>query len=562
MNDSMWAAGCADIPEGFTVPEPYYITPDGVWKRGEKGDTRITYAPLVPVATYTDPDGRELLALAWQHRGRWVIHHVARSAAKSVRKLVQLLGDLGFPVVDGDARAAERWLAAVEAENWRVLPNSPLARQLGWQPDGVFVASPDSGRMVSPDLEKLKPVIAAHHRRGTLADWQLIVKRLADYPIAALVLQTAFAAPLLSLLGVDSGMVELACRSTSGKTVAANCAFSVWGQPGKRSDAYITWSATRAAIEERLSAVRGLLVTIDEAELADPKTAHDLIYGIEQGRGKYRSGDWTSGLSWSAFVVSTGEGTLLDDTTTQGAPTRVVSVTAPPFGNTPRSGPDAEAVSMGVQEHYGHAGPAFVERLQRQLSERGWCEWLERRHTEYRQELSGGSSFSRRRAALLATIALAGELAYTWGVSPVPPLAPEEIMSMLTESAIHDDQAARALNVVRDYLAERPDSVWSPETASALTPPGGWVARHIEWDGKETVALTTKRLQEILAASGLQWSRVRQLWQPAGYLVRVSGGATSSGKARDPWTKPLRLAGPLARMYVISPDVWNDHGDE
>ncbi len=145
-----------NAPEQFRVCEPYELDRDGVFmvrtsEHGEViGRSRIATAPLIVMRVFTDPDGEQLVELAWRDGPQVVTRTVPRVVAKSGRMLVKALGNAGIPIVEADSRNIERYLAAIEADNRSVIPRELVARQLGWQPDGTFLAGPEGHRRDMP----------------------------------------------------------------------------------------------------------------------------------------------------------------------------------------------------------------------------------------------------------------------------------------------------------------------------------------------------------------------------------------------------------------------------
>ena len=163
------------LPDGYVIPEPYLVAADGIHlvRDDGAGYARVAWAWLFPVAVYVDPDGDHLVELAWRDGPRWVSRLIRRSVTKSGRKLVAEAGDAGLPVIEAEARQAERWLAAAEAANRQVMPRHPVARQLGWQADGkTFVTGHDAPWRVEPRYADQAAALAAHRPCGTLASWK------------------------------------------------------------------------------------------------------------------------------------------------------------------------------------------------------------------------------------------------------------------------------------------------------------------------------------------------------------------------------------------------------
>ena len=107
------------LPDGYVIPEPYIVASDGVHLMKDDGAkyARVAWSWLFPIRVYVDPDGDQLVELAWRDGPRWVTRLIRRSLTKSGRKLVTEVGDACLPVIDAEAKEAERWLAAAEAAN-------------------------------------------------------------------------------------------------------------------------------------------------------------------------------------------------------------------------------------------------------------------------------------------------------------------------------------------------------------------------------------------------------------------------------------------------------------
>mgnify|MGYP002621552924 CR=1 FL=1 len=559
-----WADDCADIPPGWTVPAGYEVSGDGVFLVREVRDglqrARVTYAPLLPVGAYIDPSGHQMVELVWRDHGRWVNRVVARNIAKSGRRLITALGDAGLPAVDADAKLLERWLAAAEAYNQRVIPRRSLYRWLGWQADGTFVTGPTGRHRVEPIYDEQAPAIAAHHPHGDLESWKQAIKLIEPYPVAQMALYAGLAAPLLSLLRLDSFTIDLSGRSTRGKTTAAKIGLSLWADPTEKGDGLFSWRATMLAIEKRLNVVRGLPVVIDETRVVKHNELVDqVLYQVPKNHGQARGAGWPSLLPWSTIVISTGEQSALSFTTHQGAAARVLALTRPPFGT---GGADnakaAIAVGRGIDENYGLAGPAFVERLQAALAERPACTTarpcppartcalcqLRDRHAALTKRFRGDTDMSGRRAPMVAALALAAQLGHEYGIVPFTPPEPAVWQELFAAADATDNRPDMALEVVREWVASHHDELWTP--ARTIQPTTGWIGRRLQLDGdKPTVALLPERLKAALARSGYTLDAVLPGWQELGYLHKGSG--------RTPYLHTRKLGETKVRMYIFTP---------
>ncbi|HEY9409931.1 MAG TPA: DUF927 domain-containing protein [Jiangellaceae bacterium] len=539
------------VPEGVRLPTGYKISHGGVWveKQITKDafiDVRVAWAPLVIRSVYVDPVGDQAVELAWVDRGHVVTRTVQRSVVRRGRILVATLGDAGLPVIEADAKLAERYLAAFESLNQGKIPRVHLARQLGWQKDGTFVTAQDTPHRVEVKFDEQKPALAAHAPAGTFAGWQAAVKLMEAYPAAQMPLYASLGAPLLELVGINSFTVDISGRSTRGKTTAAGAGMSAWADPSEKADGMYSWRTTMLAAEKRLNLVNGLPVVFDETKLVrDPEMVHALLYSIPKNHGQARGGGWPSGLPWRTIMVSTGEQSVLTFTTDQGAGARVLTVKEAPFGTDgPESATAAIDVRDGCAEHYGTAGPRFIEKLLEETAGDG-KKHIVARHKELTEAHRYDSDMSARRAPLVAVLALAAELGHEWGIVPFPPPEMPVWRRLFAVSDQTDNRGEMALDVVREYVAAHGAELWSPHTEEKA-PYSGWVGRDLQIGGIPTVALLPQRLREILQRANYDLEAVLPSWLEADVLIKNT-------KTRPTHLVPKKLDGRLARMLVFTP---------
>ncbi|MET7731610.1 DUF927 domain-containing protein [Streptomyces sp. NPDC005402] len=539
------------VPEGVRMPTGYKISYSGVWVEKQVAketfiDVRIAWAPLVIRSVYVDPIGDQAVELAWVDRGQVVTRTVQRSVVRRGRILVATLGDAGLPVIEADAKLAERYLAAFESWNQKLIPRVHLARQLGWQQDGTFVTSQDAPHRVEVKYDEQKPALAAHEPAGTFTGWQAAIKRMESYPAAQMALYACLAAPLLQILGVNSFAVDICGRSTRGKTTAAAGGMSAWADPSEKADGLYSWRTTMLAAEKRLNLVNGLPVVFDETKLVqNPEMVHGLLYAIPKNHGAARGGGWPSGLPWRTVVVSTGEQSVLTFTTDQGAGARVLSIKEAPFGTDgPESASAAIEVRDGTAENYGTAGPRYIEKLLDALAGDGKRK-LVARHKELTEAHRYDSDMSARRAPFVACLALAAELSHQWGIVPFSPPEMDVWRRLFAMADQTDNRGEMALDVVREYVASHGSELWSPHTEEKA-PFSGWIGRDLQIDGVPTVALLPQRLRDVLQRANYDLDAVLPSWLEAEALVK-------NEKSRPAYLIPKKLDGRLARMLVFAP---------
>lgn len=554
------------LPEGYVIPDSYLITPDGVHglRHDGSGFARVAWAWLFPVGIYVDPDGDQLVELVWRDGPRWVSRLVRRSLTKSGRKLIAETGDAGLPVIEAEARQAERWIAAAEAANPVAIARYPVARQLGWQADGkTFVSSQDSPWRIEPRYSDQSGALAAYRPHGFLAAWQETIREIEGHLVVRAGLYAGLAAPLLHPLGLDSFTVDFSGRSSRGKTITAAVALSCWADPSDRADGMLPWSTpSMIGIEKRLNLFSGLVAVIDETRLVkDPALVDEAIYQIPKNHGKPRGGGWPNMIPWRVIMISTGEQPATSFTTHQGASPRVVSISGAPFGTDgDASRTTAEAVKLGIEANYGTAGPAFVRRLQQRLAEDDGPAKMHARHGELTELLRGGSDMSGRRAPLLACLVLAAELAAEWGIVPFSAPEMSSWLSLLASDEQRDNRPEMALDVVREWIAANSDKLWggapkvTGEAGGDERPPAtGWIGREVP-DG---VALLPEKLREELRRRGYEFDAVLPGWLERGVLVEKPTQRPPYKVAVRIGTKPVKCV-VFRAEHLEDAKAWDD----
>ncbi len=153
---------------------------------------------------------------------------------------------------------------------------------------------------------------------GSLDGWRSEVdEKCAGNSRLVLAISTAFAGPLLEILGEEGGGVHFRGASRVGKTTALRVAASVWGGDGANGAAgYIRqWRATDNAMESLALAQSDTLLPLDELGQADARTVGETAYLLASGQGKARSdrgGGLRTPVRFRVLFLSTGELSLAD----------------------------------------------------------------------------------------------------------------------------------------------------------------------------------------------------------------------------------------------------------
>ncbi len=146
--------------------------------------------------------------------------------------------------------------------------------------------------------------------KGTLEDWQTKVAALCiGNSRLIFALSTAFAPPLLHLLGEESGGVHLVGPSSIGKTLALRVAASVWGGGGIAGFVK-KWRSTVNGLETLAESRCDSLLVLDEIAEIPARDAAMATYMLANGVGKKRmakDGNAKPSAEWRIIFLSSGE---------------------------------------------------------------------------------------------------------------------------------------------------------------------------------------------------------------------------------------------------------------
>ena len=439
MGDNDMGLASNGLPEGFFLDEQALYAMDSVGKGIDARSDRIAIS--TPIRVLAETCGESGLGhgrlLEWQdsqgHIRRW---------AMPLRMLVMRGGDEVFSALLDSGlsyinltkkhrlrdylmacKPSER-ITCVERTGWHgkayVLPNDSIG------PDADRVILQTSG-FAGNDF----------NQAGTLSAWQHQVAAFAvGNSRLCFALSMAFAAPLLSLVGMEGGGFHFKGFSGDGKTTVAECAASVYGDPATFVS---NWRATGNAIEGIASRRNDALLCLDEMGQSDGAEAGQVAYMLANGQGKARSrqdGDLRERKLWRLLFLSTGELSLEDHAadagkrTQAGMEARIIQIPTNTNGSHGAfenlhgkswHGALCEELKNAARRHHGTAFRAFIEGLARNVDH--YSEALRgeiRRIAGTLTPTDAGGQVGRT-INRFALVAAAGELATELGITNWPP---------------------------------------------------------------------------------------------------------------------------------------------
>ncbi len=424
-----------DAPVGpdVVVPPAYSITEEGVVAPFPINHEERINAPIVVPRRHMDTTtGLEYATLAWKREGVWKERVFEQSTLASTRKIVEEAAGYGVPVTSLTAQLMVRYLSDFTEANRGHLPMTRVSSQLGWQTGGVEGGFLLGNELLTPAEDERAPqvrflghddgddqIAAGFYTRGTLEGWLRVIRKVRPYPRIRLALYTSFVPSLLELFESESFTLDLAGRTTTGKTTTLRVAASSWGNPDEhRSPSVVkTWDST-SVYRERLPAVQNHLPTFldDTKYVRDPSEVERTLYSISQGlaRGRGTQKGTAAQSSWQTVMFSTGEQSITSFAEAGGTRARVLALWGSPFGGgSANKGKLARQINEGVKQHFGHAGRVFVRYILDHADEHDeWIREYQREVRKFDQWASEVNSIAGRMAPHFAAIATAAWLAH------------------------------------------------------------------------------------------------------------------------------------------------------
>ena len=307
----------------------------------------------------------------------------------------------------------------------------------GWQhgayvlPSGEFIGTPDRPLFYNGGTPKQ----SAYKPSGSLETWRDTVGSMArENPLVAAAIACALAGPLLSLIGARDGIgLHLYTTTSSGKSTAADCAASVWGNP---TDVMHTWDGTSFGLTRTAEYANDGLLYLDEIGAGDARKIGPAIYQMLNGVSRLqgtKDGGVMASRSWRLTMVSTGEVSMAQylaeggQTPRGGQEIRLLDVPADMgayrafdcIHGYKDGDVFAKELTAAARASYGTTGRAFVEWLAAHRGEvKGWVEstqadMLQAVEAEHPDAAPPAKRATRKWGVLVAAAEMASEAGLT-----------------------------------------------------------------------------------------------------------------------------------------------------
>lgn len=430
----------AGDPQDIEAIERFTLFDKGLFvnEQHKDGSSHIRWicSPIKPLAMVRTEHGREWGLLVWlldpDGKEKKIILGMRQFNGDALAASGELL-DAGLRIGTGNARKLVIEYLQTSTPGKR----AKTTNKTGWHgvDDAMVFVLPEKTIGESPEewlYSSQLPDSNPYRQKGTLKAWrEHVAAPCAGNSRLVFSVCTAFASPLLHLLGLESGGFQLTGNSSTGKSTALSVASSVCG--GR--DYLQRWRSTDNGLESLAQSRSDSLLILDEVKQLDGKIAAEAAYMLANGSGKVRSnanGTSRNVAAWRLLFLSSGELSLSQHVTDSGK--RVNAGMEIRLCDLPA---DA-GMDMGLFENiHGHESPAkFAETLAANAGKYYGTAFIEfiRHVLKNRQDipvmlkdcekvfseevLTGNASGQARRVAgRFALVAAAGELASAWNVT-------------------------------------------------------------------------------------------------------------------------------------------------
>ncbi len=242
------------------------------------------------------------------------------------------------------------------------IPDETVATRLG-HIKGHFIHPliDDEIRLVIHE-EGYRQLANAFKTKGNLEDYaEKVFKPIKHSPMVMTFVYASLGSILLHDFNVDPFVVDMASKTSTGKTTALRVASSVWGTEKLINE----WNTTPIDLERKASILNSFPSMYDDTRKAKPYLLSDVVYqfsgGKSKGRGNVQSVDVVK--TWNNILLSTGETSIVEyGNEKAGVSARVVTLQDKPFNDDV----NIRALYEGIETNYGHLGLAFINQYSKQ----------------------------------------------------------------------------------------------------------------------------------------------------------------------------------------------------
>lgn len=370
---------------GIYIPEPYCLINDngeeGIFehkkihniKDDELADvfSLVCSEPTFLNNSFVDPHTHlHYLELCYVYRGSIITKTVSKQDVLTVNGIKGLTAH-GLNVPESKARILADYYSTCISKS-TTLDEKKIYSRFGWSANNnSFVLGMNEISLNGVNQTYLindiqQDTIQSFEPVGTPAGWIKVTKGLLQYDNVRFVCYAATTTLILKILGGASFVVELVGDTSKGKTIMAQVAMSIYGNPDKLK---MATSATKVFIERMCATCNDLPIFLDETSMMDQNILKELTYMVanERGKGRGKKGGGVEDIDrWKSILLTTGEIPLSGATSLGGQDVRTVSL----YGGIGVHDPDnVEYFKDHMELNCGVIAPLIIQKILEEKSE-------------------------------------------------------------------------------------------------------------------------------------------------------------------------------------------------
>ena len=355
----------------------WQITTAGAYRAEEADDggIRKVWAVKTPVYGETfrtrvgESEGDDArLTLVWlRPDGQWRRSLMPLSLVGSGSKMMEWAGAQGLATLIPNVKAWTMYISDLTNDLLTKQAVTQYYERLGWHKDATeFVLGKQmvtAEGLTSATLERNSP-LSKVEPKGSLDAWKAGVALLEKEGLEAQMfcVLAGFGSPLLELADVAGAAVSLAGASGLGKTLAAESALSIYGDPKLL---FQSADATKNSVDTHLATLNSVPYLLDEVSTLSDKRIGELLYMIANGKGKdtlTRNRTWRDGGSWRTLAFLTTNRPIMDadqGTLTEAQRNRAIEIVV----KTRIADTDAAQVYGAISANHGVAAEPYLRYI-------------------------------------------------------------------------------------------------------------------------------------------------------------------------------------------------------
>ena len=549
IKDVMPNAPVADdavMPKGYVLGSDFSIS--GNYGDDDKSKTVSTVPLFISGIKYNSASGLEHVTICWFKGSTWSSVTVEKMIIAKKSMIVDLASKR-LPVTSNNCDGMIDYLFAYEQENYESIKKTKVQNQLGWT-DGMsgflwgreFIAGDASS---CPEVEFVarepgdEQFADGFVSRGLYDEWAKLANEMLEYPHVAFSFYASMLTPLLPILDVKNFTLELANRSSTGKSFALQFAASAWGQPALQANSFVnSWNVSPTWPGRAASLLNGLPMFMDETKQVRVNDNRrdagsfvaDTMFLIAAGRDRAKGNvNGTERVpSFRTVLLSTGEYPTFDNNRDGGTRGRAISIWGDPFGKVDASTKTVvDRVDWITKEHYGHAGPRLVKFILEHRNQ--WDVWKQayREINSRMTRTEGLTSIEMRLGEYFAAVATAIPIIH----AALPELRRDKKVSTLLDDiwnkarqeAVQADTSTQSLRSVIDWITANLNRMFTPVLArQGLHWSDGNYICFCDMDEEKNwtfIGLEATALKEHLRKNGFNPTETFRNWKAKGWLI-------------------------------------------